>query len=99
MSVMIAAVFCVNGRAGAVYHIPYPVIARACFGVWGAYWPIVNRVVMTLVWTGVNAVQGGQCAYVMLHALFPSIANIPDVFPAGLSALNSGGMIGFMVFW
>ncbi|KAH8690450.1 permease for cytosine/purines, uracil, thiamine, allantoin-domain-containing protein [Talaromyces proteolyticus] len=97
--IMIATVFCFNGRAGAVYHIPYPVIARACFGIWGAYWPIVNRVVMTLVWTGVNAVQGGQCAYVLLHALFPSIANIPDVFPAGVSALNSGGMIGFMVFW
>lgn len=96
---MIATVFCFNGRAGAVYHISYPSIARASFGVWGAYWPVVNRVVMTLVWTGVNAVQGGQCAYVLLHSLFPSIARIPDVFPANLSALNSGGMIGFMFFW
>ncbi|OKL60049.1 hypothetical protein UA08_04971 [Talaromyces atroroseus] len=97
--IMIATVFCFNGRPGAVYHIPYPVIARACFGIWGAYWPIFNRIVMTLVWTGVNAVQGGQCAYVLLHSIFPSIANIPDVFPEGVSALNSGGMIGFMVFW
>ncbi|EOO03181.1 putative uridine permease protein [Phaeoacremonium minimum UCRPA7] len=97
--IMIATVFCFNGRAGAVYHIPYPSIARASFGVWGAYWPVVNRVVMTLVWTGVNAVQGGQCAYVLLHSLFPSIARIPDVFPPGMSALNSGGMIGFMFFW
>ncbi|KAL3462316.1 permease for cytosine/purines, uracil, thiamine, allantoin-domain-containing protein [Aspergillus heterothallicus] len=97
--IMIAVVLCFNGRAGAVYHIPYPVIARSCFGVWGAYWPIVNRAIMTLVWTGVNAVQGGECAYVLLHSLFPSIARIPDVFPPGKSALNSGGMIGFMVFW
>ncbi|KIW18951.1 hypothetical protein PV08_03240 [Exophiala spinifera] len=97
--IMIATVFVFNGRAGAAYHIPYPTIARASFGVWGAYWPVVNRVVMTLVWTGVNAVQGGQCAYVMLHSLFPSIARIPDVFPDGASALNSGGMIGFFLFW
>lgn len=96
---MIATVFVFNGRAGAAYHIPYPTIARASFGIWGAYWPVVNRVVMTLVWTGVNAVQGGQCAYVMLHSLFPSIARIPDVFPSGASALNSGGMIGFFLFW
>lgn len=98
-TVMIAIVFCFNGRPGAVYHIPYPVIARTCFGIWGSYWPIVNRVVMTLVWAGVNAVQGGQCAYVLLHAIFPSIAQIPDIFPPGKSALTSGGMIGFMVFW
>lgn len=97
--VLITVVFCFNGRAGAVYHIPYAAIARASFGVWGAYWPVVNRVIMTLVWTGVNAVQGGECAYVMLHSIFPTIANIPNIFPGEISALNSGGMIGFMFFW
>ncbi|KZT30186.1 hypothetical protein NEOLEDRAFT_1127086 [Neolentinus lepideus HHB14362 ss-1] len=97
--IIIAAILCVNGRAGSVYHISYPAIVRASFGVWGGYWPVINRVVMTLVWTGVNAVQGGQCTYVMLHAIFPSIARIPDVFPANASALNSGGLIGFAVFW
>ena len=55
---MIAMILCLNGRAGGVYHISYPAIVRASFGVWGSFWPIVNRVVMTLVWTGVNAVQG-----------------------------------------
>jgi cytosine/uracil/thiamine/allantoin permease len=31
------------GRPGATYHIPFPVIARASFGVWGSSWPILNR--------------------------------------------------------
>lgn len=34
----------------------------------------------------------------MLHALTPHIANIPNVMGSG-SALDSGGMIGFVVFW
>lgn len=34
----------------------------------------------------------------MLHALTPHIANIPNVMGSG-SAINSGGMIGFVVFW
>lgn len=53
---------------------------------------------MAIVWNGVNAVQGAQCVYVMLHALTPHIANIKNVMGEG-SALDSGGMIGFVVFW
>lgn len=34
----------------------------------------------------------------MLHAIFPSIANIPNGMGSG-SALSTGGMIGFVVFW
>ena len=53
---------------------------------------------MAIVWNGVNAVQGGQCVYVMLHALTPKIANMKNTMGAG-SALTSGQMIGFAVFW
>jgi NCS1 family nucleobase:cation symporter-1 len=35
---------------------------------------------------------------VMLHAIFPSIARLPNVMGPG-SSLDSGGMIGFVVFW
>lgn len=70
---------------------------------------------MAIVWNGVNTVrnlnkpvlnsadvkckvQGAQCIYVMLHALTPQLANIPNVMGSG-SALDSGGMIGFGIFW
>lgn len=87
-----------TGRPGAVYHVGFPVIARASFGVFGAFWPVINRVVMSIVWNGVNIVQGGQCVYVMLHAIFPSIASIPNHMDSE-DALTSAGMIGMAVFW
>ena len=41
------AVFIVlTGRIGAVYHISFPVMGRASFGIWGSLWPVLNRVVM-----------------------------------------------------
>ncbi|KAE8352408.1 permease for cytosine/purines, uracil, thiamine, allantoin-domain-containing protein [Aspergillus coremiiformis] len=87
-----------NGRAGAVYRIPFPVLCRASFGHWGALWPTFNRAVMSIVWNGVNTVQGAQCLYVLLHAIFPSIENIPDKMGAK-SALTSAQMMCFLVYW
>ncbi|KAF5576618.1 uracil permease [Fusarium pseudoanthophilum] len=87
-----------NGRAGALYRIPFPVACRASFGTWGALWPTFNRAVMSIVWNGVNAVQGAQCLYVFLHAIFPSIENIPDIM-GSKSALNSAQMLCFFLYW
>jgi NCS1 family nucleobase:cation symporter-1 len=85
-------------KTADIFSSGYPILSRASFGVFGAWWPTFNRAVMALVWNGVNAVQGGQCIYVMLHALTPKIANIKNVMGEG-SALDSGGMIGFVIFW
>ncbi|KAM0420176.1 hypothetical protein ACHAPD_003745 [Fusarium lateritium] len=87
-----------NGRAGALYRIPFPVACRASFGTWGALWPTFNRAIMSIVWNGVTSVQGAQCLYVFLHAIFPSIANIPDIMGTK-SALNSAQMLCFFLYW
>ncbi|KAE8154529.1 permease for cytosine/purines, uracil, thiamine, allantoin-domain-containing protein [Aspergillus avenaceus] len=87
-----------NGRAGAVYRIPFPVLCRSSWGPLGALWPTFNRAVMAIVWNGVNAVQGAQCLYVLLHSIFPSIANIKNTM-GSKSALTSAEMICFFVFW
>lgn len=87
-----------TGRPGAVYHVGFPVIARSSFGIFGAFWPIINRVVMSIIWNGVNTVQGGQCVHVMLHAIFPSFIHIHNHMDP-TDALTSAGMVGFAIFW
>ncbi|KEF56084.1 uncharacterized protein A1O9_07665 [Exophiala aquamarina CBS 119918] len=96
--ILVATIFVVNGRPGAVYHVGFPILNRAAFGVFGAWWPTFNRAVMATVWNGVNGIQGGQCVYTMLHAIFPGIAKIPNKMGSG-SALTSGSMIGYILFW
>lgn len=39
-------------------HSGFPILNRASFGIFGAWWPTFNRAVMAIVWNGVNAVQG-----------------------------------------
>jgi NCS1 family nucleobase:cation symporter-1 len=87
-----------NGRVGAVYHIGFPVYSRASFGVFGALWPAFNRALSAIVWNGVNCVQGGQGVYIMLHAIFPSIARLPNHMSKS-SALDTANMAGFFLFW
>jgi NCS1 family nucleobase:cation symporter-1 len=46
----IAACFVVlTGRIGATYHISFPVVTRASFGIWGALWPVFNRAAMACI--------------------------------------------------
>ena len=45
-----------------------------------------------------NTVTGGQCVYILLHSIFPSIARIPNHMPKA-SGLDSANMIGFFLFW
>lgn len=52
---------------------------------------------MATVWNGVNSVSGGQCVYLMLHAIFPSIATLPNHMSAS-SALTTANLIGFFIF-
>ena len=58
----------ISGRIGAVYHISFPVVGRASFGIWGSLWPVFNRAAM------------GECAFIpdsipfsfgLTHALQP----------------------------
>ncbi|KAF5983413.1 uracil permease [Fusarium bulbicola] len=71
-----------NGRAGALYRIPFPVACRASFGTWGC---AVSVLIIPLY-------------SVFLHAIFPSIANIPDIM-GSKSALNSAQMLCFFLYW
>ena len=50
---------CMTGRIGATYHISFPVVSRASFGIWGSLWPVFNRAAMACIWYGVQSWIGG----------------------------------------
>ncbi|KAK8188875.1 uracil permease [Phyllosticta capitalensis] len=67
----IAACFiCATGRIGATYHIGFPVVNRASFGIWGSLWPVFNRAAMACIWYGVQAWIGGECVQLMIRAIW-----------------------------
>ncbi len=87
-----------NGHAGAKYGIPFPVLARASFGVKGANIPAILRAIVACGWFGIQTWIGGSAIFQMCKAWFPSLGNIPSVFPAWVG-LETGPAIAFLLFW
>src|SRR5215216_2583659 len=87
-----------NGHAGAKYGIPFPVFARASFGTTGANVPAMLRAIVACGWFGIQTWIGGFALYQMLRLWFPSLATLPQVFPASFG-LQTGPAICFFVFW
>lgn len=87
-----------NGHAGAKYGIPFPVLARASFGVKGANIPAILRAIVACGWFGIQTWIGGSAIFQMCKAWFPSLGNIPPIFPAWVG-LETGPAIAFLLFW
>lgn len=84
-----------NGHAGAKYGIPFPVFARASFGVLGANIPAMLRAIVACGWFGIQTWIGGASLYNLIRAWQPGLPaiNTASLFPQAIPA------ICFMVFW
>jgi len=87
-----------NGHAGAKYGIPFPVFARASFGVAGANIPAMLRAIVACGWFGIQTWIGGFALYQMLRLWLPALETLPQIFPTSFG-LQTGPAITFIVFW
>ncbi|KAI9812869.1 MAG: hypothetical protein M1827_004387 [Pycnora praestabilis] len=96
--VISATFICMTGRIGATYHIPFPVVGRASFGIWGSLWPVFNRAAMACIWYGVQSWIGGECVTLMIRAIWSSYNDVPNSLPAS-SGTNTRDFTSFFLFW
>ena len=87
-----------NGHAGAKYGIPFPVFARASFGIKGANIPAMLRAIVACGWFGIQTWIGGFAIYQMLRLWVPSLETLPAIFPTSFG-LQTGPFICFILFW
>lgn len=66
-----------NSHPGARYGVPFPVLARASFGVLGANVAAVLRALVACGWFGIQTWVGGEAISSLLTILFPGWANVP----------------------
>src|SRR5579859_6975930 len=71
-----------NGRAGAKYGIPFPVFARASFGVRGANIPAMLRAIVACGWFGIQTWIGGFALYQLVRVWVPGVERLPQWLPA-----------------
>jgi hypothetical protein len=82
-----------NGAIGAKLHIPFSVAVRASFGYYLAYFCIVSRSILAMFWLGIQGANGAQCITIMLTAIWPSYANIPNTIDTAKQGIDSKGMV------
>lgn len=87
-----------NGHAGTKYGIPFPVFARASFGVLGANIPATLRAIVACGWFGIQTWIGGFSIFLLLKVWFPSLDNLLQIFPEWVG-LKTGPAITFFLFW
>jgi NCS1 family nucleobase:cation symporter-1 len=87
-NVLVLIPMLLNAHAGARYGIPFPVFARASFGVLGANIPAILRALVACGWFGIQTWIGGEAINAMLVALVPSWGHFAY-----------GPAICFMAFW
>src|ERR1700690_622094 len=71
-NVIVLAPMLLIAHAGAKYGIPFPILARASFGVLGANIPAILRALVACGWFGIQTWIGGEAINAMIVALAPS---------------------------
>ena len=97
-NVVVLVPIALNSHAGTRYGIPFPVLARASFGVLGANVPALLRGLVACGWFGIQTWIGGWAIYKLIEVLWPGIATLPQILPAFVG-LNTGEFLCFMLFW
>ncbi|KIP05246.1 hypothetical protein PHLGIDRAFT_129026 [Phlebiopsis gigantea 11061_1 CR5-6] len=97
-TIIIAIALVVNGHGGGKWHIPFAIINRASWGVRGAWFTLLNRIILSCVWQGVQSWYGGQMVKVLIGSLWPSFYNMKNHFPSDIG-METNDFVGFIVFY
>lgn len=85
-----------NGMAASRYHIGFPVLSRASFGIYGHYFVVVLRSILGIIWGGVQLYFEGQFISICLRCIFPGWAKLPNNIPED-QFITTQTMVGFFL--
>lgn len=92
--VMILANF--TAKPSQASGVPYPVISRMAFGVYGANIPAMIRGVIAIVWYGIQTYLASVALAIILLKFFPNLAYLTESSFLNLSYL---GWLSFFIMW
>jgi NCS1 family nucleobase:cation symporter-1 len=84
------------GRMGQQTGVPFPVMARISFGVWGANLPALIRAVIAICWYGIQTYLASMAVVVLLLRIDPALQQYQEQSFLGLSLL---GWACFLLLW
>ncbi|HLK31509.1 MAG TPA: cytosine permease, partial [Terriglobales bacterium] len=74
---VVLAPMLLNSHPGARYGIPFPILARASFGVLGANVAALLRAIVACGWFGIQTWIGGEAINTLVATLWPNWKQVP----------------------
>ncbi|KAF5641681.1 ncs1 allantoate transporter [Fusarium sp. NRRL 25303] len=87
-----------NGFVGAKTHAPFPILARASFGYYFSYFPVLLRLLTALFWHAITNYLGVGPTIQVIRAIWPSFETYPNSIPLSVG-VTSQQLIAYFVFW
>ncbi|WWC72761.1 uncharacterized protein I206_106725 [Kwoniella pini CBS 10737] len=97
-NIIIAFAVALNGTIGSRHHIPFSIASRASLGFYFSYFAVFSRLVLGLIYFGINTFIGASCTLICLEAIWPSLKTYPNSIPVS-QGVTSSKMIAYFVFW
>ncbi len=96
-NVVVLAPMILNGHAGTKYGVPFPVLARASFGINGAHIPSLLRALVACGWFGIQTWVGGEAIFRLLDVL--SASDLTALAELPVLGINVVEFACFLAFW
>jgi nucleobase:cation symporter-1, NCS1 family len=85
-----------NSHSGTKYGIPFPVFARAGYGIIGSNLPALMRALVACGWFGIQSWIGGEALHTLFRSLVPSWATL---LGPGFAGHTTTEWLSFLLFW
>lgn len=95
-AILLFGLLSLSGFMGEKTGVPFPVMSRIAFGIYGAQIAALVRGGVAIVWFGVQTYLASVVLRVLLIAIFPSLDSMDSNSILGLSTL---GWISFVSLW
>lgn len=95
-NVIVLVPMILNAHPGTRYGIPFPVLARASFGIRGAHIPSVLRGLVACGWFGIQTWIGGSTIYQLLGMAGGAGEGAADLPILGITTAE---LLCFLAFW
>ncbi|KAI0719234.1 NCS1 nucleoside transporter family [Fomitopsis betulina] len=97
-TVIIAIMLVINGQGGGRWHVPFAILNRTGWGIRGSWFVLLNRIILSCCWYGVQSWYGGQMVKIMIGSIWPSFYNMKNTFGPN-AGMQTNEFIGFIIFW
>ncbi len=95
-NLIVLAPILLNSHPGTRYGIPFPVFARAAYGVYGSNLPAILRALVACGWFGIQCWLGGKAVYTLMLALWPGWVS---ALGGPINGHPPTMWLSFMLFW